>query len=297
MDDAQREGRFLVGLVGAGIGSSLSPPLHEREADLLGLRYLYQLVDIAELGLPAEATGDLMGQAHRMGFRGLNITHPCKQAAVDHLDQLLPDAAAIGAVNTVVWSGGVSIGYNTDWYGFTKSVERELPGVSLRRVVLLGAGGAGAAVAHAVLWLGADRLTVVDADTDRAGRLAQALAERFGGDRVDGGGPEVLAARMAEADGLVNATPVGMAAYPGMPLPAGLLRPDLWVVDIIYRPLETELLRHARRLGCRTLGGGGMVVFQAAEAFRLFAGVAPDAERMLRHFDALTIVDPGNGHA
>lgn len=136
MDDP---GRFLVGLVGAGIATSLSPRLHEREADHLGLRYLYQLIDIIDLGLPAKATGDLMAQARRMGFRGLNITHPCKQAAVDHLDELSPDAAAIGAVNTVVWSDGVSIGYNTDWYGFTKSFERGLPAAPARRVVLLGA--------------------------------------------------------------------------------------------------------------------------------------------------------------
>jgi shikimate dehydrogenase len=288
------EGRFLVGLVGAGIGSSLSPPLHEREADCLGLRYLYQVIDIADLRLPVGATGDLMGQARRLGFRGLNVTHPCKRAAAEHVDEMSPDAAAIGAVNTVVWSDGVSIGYNTDWYGFTKGFERGLPGAPVRRVVLLGAGGAGAAVAHAVLWLGAERLTVVDTDTDRAAGLAADLARRFGPDRVDGGGPRLLPVRLAEADGLVNATPVGMEGHPGMPLPAGLLRPRLWVADIIYRPLETKLLRHARRLGCRTLGGGGMVVFQAAEAFRLFAGVAPDTERMLRHFEALTAA--GNGH-
>ncbi|GAA4729112.1 shikimate dehydrogenase [Phytohabitans rumicis] len=287
--------RFLVGLVGAGIGTSLSPPLHEREADHQGLRYLYQVIDIADLGLPAGAVGELMAAARRFGFRGLNITHPCKQAAVDHLDQMSPDAAAIGAVNTVVWSGGVSVGYNTDWYGFTKSFEQGLPGAAARRVVLLGAGGAGAAVAHALLWLGTDRLTVVDADAGRAGRLVTALVDRFGADRVDGGGPELLAERLAGADGLVNATPVGMAAYPGTPLPVRLLRPDLWVVDIIYRPLETELLRRAREIGCRTLGGGGMVVFQAAEAFRLFAGVAPDAERMLRHFEVLTSADVGAG--
>ncbi|MDQ7904823.1 shikimate dehydrogenase [Phytohabitans sp. ZYX-F-186] len=291
MDRAWPEGRFLVGLVGAGIDSSLSPPLHEREADNLGLRYLYQLIDIGALGLPVEATGELLWQARRMGFRGLNITHPCKQVAVGHLDRLSPDAAAIGAVNTVVWSDGTAVGYNTDWSGFTRSFERGLPGASVERVVLLGAGGAGSAVAHAVLWLGADRLTVVDADAGRAARLVELLAGRFGVDRVGGGGPDLLEESLRAADGLVNATPVGMVGHPGIPLPLELLHPELWVADVVYRPLETELLAHARRLGCRTLGGGGMVVFQAAEAFRLFAGVAPDPERMLRHFESLTRVD------
>lgn len=285
------EGRFLVGLLGAGIGTSLSPPLHEREADNLGLRYLYQLIDITALGLPVEATGELLGQARRLGFRGVNVTHPCKQAAVGHLDELSPDAAAIGAVNTVVWSNGTAVGYNTDWSGFTASFERGLPGAPVERVVLLGAGGAGAAVAHAVLWLGAARLTVVDPDAGRAARLVGALAGTFGTGRVRGGGPDLLAESLGEADGLVNATPIGMVGHPGVPLPVELLRPELWVADIIYRPLETELLAHARRLGCRTLGGGGMVVFQAAEAFRLFAGVAPDPERMLRHFADLTGVE------
>jgi len=291
------EGRFLVGLVGAGIGSSLSPSLHEREADNLGLRYMYQLIDITALGLPVEATGELLGQARRLGFRGLNITHPCKQAAVGHLDELSPDAAAIGAVNTVVWSDGTAVGYNTDWSGFTRGFERGLPGAPVERVVLLGAGGAGSAVAHAVLWLGAERLTVVDADAARAARLVEKLAGVFGADRVDGGGPDLLEASLGKADGLVNATPVGMVGHGGVPLPLELLRPELWVADIIYRPLDTDLLAYARRLGCRTLGGGDMVVFQAAEAFRLFAGVAPDPERMLRHFAALTRPGPGDVRA
>jgi shikimate dehydrogenase len=92
---------------------------------------------------------------------------------------------------------------------------------------------------------------------------------------------------MAAADGMVNTTPLGMAKYPGMAVPADLLRPDLWVADIVYFPLETELLRKARARGCRTMPGGGMAVFQAVGAFRLFTGLEPDAERMLRHFESM----------
>ena len=105
---------------------------------------------------------------------------------------------------------------------------------------------------------------------------------------VHGASPADLAAALANADGLINTTPIGMAKYPGMPLSASLLRPDLWVAEIIYFPIETELLRAARALGCRTLDGGGMAVFQAAEAFRLFTGIQPDAQRMLQHFAALS---------
>ena len=121
--------------------------------------------------------------------------------------------------------------------------------------------------------------------------MAAGLCERFGAGRAVAG--RDLAAAMASADGLINTTPVGMAKYPGLPLPADLLRPGLWVAEIVYFPLETELLRTARALGCRTLDGGGMAVFQAVMAFHLFTGIAPDPERMLRHFAELGGSQPG----
>jgi shikimate dehydrogenase len=271
----------LVGLIGSGIGPSLSPALHEREADHHGLRYLYRTIDIADLGLDADAAGCLVRTARRFGYTGLNITHPCKQTVIEHLDELTPEAATLGAVNTVTFEAGRAVGHNTDWTGFARSFTRGLPGAPTRRIVQLGAGGAGSAVAHALLTLGAERVNVVDEREERAIALVAALRDRFGPDRA--GTVQDLATLLPAADGLVNATPVGMAAQPGLPLPAERLHAGLWVADIVYRPLETELLRQARRLGCRTLDGGGMVVFQAAHAFRLFTGVEPDAERMLAH--------------
>ncbi len=278
---------FLVGLIGSGIGPSLSPALHEREADRQGLRYLYRLIDIDTLGVGARAVGDLVRAARDLGFDGLNITHPCKQLVIEHLDGLDPQAEALGAVNTVVFEDGRAIGHNTDVTGFAASFARGLPDVPLERVVQLGAGGAGAAVAHATLTLGAGEVTVVDALPDRAADLAAALNRHFGAGRATAATPDRLAALIAGADGvgavdgLVHATPTGMAAHPGLPLPAELLHPGLWVAEVVYRPLETELLRTARALGCATLDGGGMAVFQAADAFRLFTGREPDTARML----------------
>ncbi|WP_406194697.1 shikimate dehydrogenase [Streptomyces sp. NBC_01017] len=272
---------YLVGLIGSGIGPSLSPALHEREADRLGLRYLYRLIDIEGLGVPPEAVGDLLRAVRDLGFDGLNITHPCKQLVIEHLDALAPQAEALGAVNTVVFEDGRSVGHNTDVTGFAASFARGLPDVPLERVVQLGAGGAGAAVAHAMLTLGAERVTVVDALADRAADLAAALNRHFGADRAAGAALDALPALLAHAGGLVHATPTGMAAHPGLPLPAELLHPELWVAEVVYRPLETELLRTARSLGCATLDGGGMAVFQAADAFRLFTGREPDSARML----------------
>ena len=275
----------LCGLIGSGIQASLTPAMHEREGAEQGLRYVYKLVDLARLGLGAETLPELLTAAERMGFDGLNITHPCKQAVIPLLHDLSDDARALGAVNTVVLKDGRRVGHNTDWWGYAENFRRGLSDVRRDRVVQMGAGGAGAAVAHALLTLGVGRLAIFDTDTARAGQVASDLAARFGAVRAVAGGD--LAAAVGEADGLVNTTPVGMAKYPGMPLPAELLRPELWVSEIIYFPLETELLRRAREIGCRTLDGGGMAVFQAVEAFRLFTGVTPDAERMLRHFRSL----------
>lgn len=191
---------FLADLIGTGISASLTPAMHEREAQALGLRKVYQLFDLAGMGLEADALPGLLDAAQTLGFSGLNITHPCKQAVIPLLDALSPGAAALGAVNTVVFRNGLRIGDNTDWAGFSQS---------FTRICRHGSGPGGA-----------------------AGRRQ--------------------------------------------------------VAEIIYFPLQTELLRAARALGCRTLDGGGMAVFQAVEAFRLITGRQPDPERMLRHFDELT---------
>lgn len=276
---------LLLGLIGSGIQASRTPALHEREGAEQGLRVIYKLIDLDKLHLQADALPDLLQAAERMGFAGLNITHPCKQRIIPLLDELSPDASALGAVNTVVLKDGRRIGHNTDWWGFAENFRRGLPDVKRDRVVQLGAGGAGAAVAHAALTLGTGHLVIFDVEPDRARRLAADLATRFGAGRVEAG--ENLTTALAAADGLVHCTPTGMANHPGLPLPFELLRPALWIAEIVYFPLETDLLRMGRALGCRTLNGGGMAVFQAAEAFRLFTGIAPDAERMLRHFSTM----------
>ena len=276
---------FLVGLIGAGIQASRTPSMHMQEGAAQGFGYTYRLIDLEQQGLGVEALTHLIEQAERLGYTGLNITHPCKQAVIPLLTELSDDARALGAVNTVVLRAGKRIGHNTDWWGFAESFRRGLMEAPRNRVVQLGAGGAGAAVAHAALTLGTGELTIFDIEAGRARQVAAGLAARFGTGRVVAGTD--LAVSMARADGLIHATPTGMKSHPGLPLPASLLRPALWVAEIVYFPLETELLRVARALGCRTLDGGGMAVFQAVEAFRLFTGVMPDAGRMSRHFASL----------
>lgn len=195
------------------------------------------------------------------------------------------EARGIGAVNTVVFKDGKRIGHNTDCLGFAEGFRRNLNDVARQRVVQMGAGGAGAAVAHALLAEGVEHLSVFDVDASRARDLVDNLAQRFGAGRAQVG--HHLENAMAEADGLVNTTPMGMAKLPGTPVPAAWLRAQLWVAEIVYFPLETELLRDARALGCRTLDGGNMAVFQAVKAFELFSGQMPDAQRMLAHFQSM----------
>jgi shikimate dehydrogenase len=278
--------RYLVGLIGSGIGTSMSPALHEREADRHGLRYLYEIIDLDELGLASADVGELLAAARRLGFRGLNITHPCKQEVVKYLDDLAPEAAELGAVNTVVFHDGRAVGHNTDRYGFAAGLARALPDVATGHVVLLGAGGAGLAVASALAGAGADRLTVADVNPERGRRLVQALAGRHTM-TIHAVAPDAVAGAIEVADGLVNATPIGMEGHPGTPIEPSLLRSGQWVADVIYRPLDTALIRAARQLGCRVADGGGMVAYQAAASFRLFTGRTPDEERMYRDFAEL----------
>lgn len=274
--------RIIVGLIGAGIQQSKSPFMHETEARALGLDLEYRRLDLKVMGVGPEALDDILRRAEAEGFSGVNVTHPCKQAVIPLLDTLSDDAATIGAVNTVVFKDGERLGYNTDEWGFREAFRRQMVGAPLGQVIQLGAGGAGAATAHAMLELGAERLSIYDADLAKAEGLAAKMARKFGPGRASAAID--LPAAVAAAQGLVQATPVGMADHPGLPLPAALLRPDLWIAEVVYFPLETELLATTRKLGCRTIDGGGMAVFQAAKAFELFTGVTPDAERMLTRF-------------
>lgn len=278
-------GKLLLGLIGAGIQRSLTPAMHEAEGGHHGLRVHYQLIDLDTAGAGAADLPLLIAAARIMGFAGLNITYPCKQAVVPLLDGLSDEAQAMGAVNTVVNRGGRLIGHNTDGWGWRWGFCRALPGADLSRVVLLGAGGAGSAVAHSVLQLGARQLTIVDVDAARAAQLAGTLARRHGSERVRA--TTAVAEALADATGLIHATPTGMDKLPGLPLPEALLRPALWVSEIVYFPIETALLKAARARGCATVDGGTMAVGQAIGAFELFTGVAPDERRMEAHLRAM----------
>lgn len=273
---------LLIGLLGRGIQLSRTPAMHEREAARLGLSCAYLLIDFDALQLADSDLAAALDVVAARNFNGVNVTYPFKQAIMPLLDVVADDAAAIGAVNTVVF-GPRRTGHNTDCWGYAQSFRQAMTGVSLGNVALFGAGGAGSAVAYALIGLGAGRITIVDPVEERS----RALVKRFAGV-----GSTVLAMTssaeeaLEDADGAVNTTPVGMAKHPGVPFGLGLLKPSHWVSDVIYFPQETELLEHARALGCRTLPGIGMAIGQAARAFELFTGRAADMVAMAGHFEA-----------
>jgi shikimate dehydrogenase len=272
----------VAGLLGRNILGSGSPALHEAEAKAQGAQLDYILFDFAQRGWEEEILPRVLDAAATLGFAGLNVTHPFKQSVIPFLDALSPGAEQVGAVNTVSFADGRMTGFNTDVTGFEESVRRGLPGAALDHVVLFGAGGGGAATAHALLGLGVEKLTLFDTDEARAEALAADLRRLFTAASVEVGTEVAPAA--ATATGIVNATPIGMENHPGSAVPLALLRPRQWVADIVYFPLETVLLREARRRGCRTLDGTGMVVFQAAAAFEIFTGLPADRARMLNSF-------------
>jgi len=288
---ADRRRSFLAGLLGQGIKPSLTPELHEREAGRQQIRYVYKTIDLDDRQAAPEHLRHLLDFAVELGFDGLNVTHPVKQAMVPLMDRVTADARAIGAINTVLIDDGVTIGHNTDVTGFGKAFREGLPDAKLEGVVLLGAGGAGTAVAHSLVGLGARRLAVVDPDAHRAETLVKSARELSSDADVRSLAAADLPDALAEASGLVNATPLGMADHPGSPVPADLLSPSLWVADIVYRPLMTELLRTARACGCQTLSGAGMAVHQAADAFELITGRPAHREAMFRDFDEMVAAE------
>ena len=272
----------LAGLVGGGVQLSRSPAMHEREGAAQGLRLSYRLfdTDAPRLDRPVE---EILAAAEICGFAGLNVTFPHKIAVMGHLDTLSEAARAVGAVNTVIFADGARSGHNTDRWGFAESFRRGMDGAPRRRVLQLGAGGAGVAVAHALLDCGVETLLIADTDPARVRDLAARLEATHPGRCEPAEAGTALAGPL---DGLVNATPVGMAKLPGAPIDTDLLHPGLWVADIVYFPLETALLAAARARGCRVLPGSGMAVFQAVRAFELFTGCAADPGRMRATFES-----------
>lgn len=272
--------RFLTGLIGAPIAQSASPAMHEQAADALDIRCHYHLIEIAGAG-QAELRALLDG-IKRIGFAGVNVTFPYKEAVIPLLDDLSPAARAIGAVNTVVVRDNRLVGYNTDATGFERAVSGLVKASGHGPVALIGAGGVGKAIAHALAALGIAELSIFDSDRAKAEQIAVQLRGR----------QQIRIVQSVEdalqgAVGVVNATPIGMLPNLGTPVPETLLRRDLWVADAVYTPLWTPLLNAAKSRGAEIMTGRELAIHQAADAFELFTGLKPSMSVLGDAFDGV----------
>jgi shikimate dehydrogenase len=269
---------FLTGLIGAPIAQSASPALHEQAAEALGVHCHYQLIEVAGAG--RDELKLLVEGVRRLGFAGVNVTFPYKEAVVDLLDELSPGAALIGAVNTVVVRDGRLTGYNTDTTGFARAVTPLVTASSHGAVAVIGAGGVGKAIAFALAGLGVSELRIFDTDHARATHLAA---------RLEGHVRATVARSVEDAlrgvAGAVNGSPVGMLPSLGTPVPDNLLHAGLWVADAVYSPLWTPLLTAARAKGATVMTGRELAIYQAADAFELFTGLVPPIAEMGIAFD------------
>jgi shikimate dehydrogenase len=286
--------RVLIGLIGANIQGSLSPALQEDACAAAGLKGYYHLIDLDKL--PGRRLPDLVSAVRSAGFRGVNVTFPCKEAVIPLLDEVSAEARQIGAVNTVtIDPAGRMVGYNTDRIGFRSSFEETLgaDAVAGRAAVQIGAGGAGRAVAFALMDMQVATLLIYDRDVSRSSQLVAELAVYFGAERCRL--IEDPASAMGDAAGVVNATPTGMSGFPGCPIAPEALRAEHWVADVIYTPVETELIKAGRRIGSRVMTGAGMCVHQGAASFRLFTGAEVSVARMHEVFGQALALRDGAG--
>jgi len=269
----------LVGVFGDPVAHSLSPAMHNAAFRALGLPYRYLKFHVPLYQLKKALRGTVA-----LGFEGINLTIPLKEAALHLMDRVTREARRVGAVNTVTCAGGRLLGHNTDGEGFLRSL-KEAWGFHPRgaRVVVLGAGGAARAVAFALADAGTRELTLVNRTLGRATRLARAISRTLGvkvrayplGPRTDW--PRLL----GQADLLVNATSAGLKREPSL-VPASALAPPLKVADLIYNPPETALLRVARRRGVKAINGTGMLLHQGALVFERWTHRRAPVEVMRR---------------
>ncbi|HHW08144.1 MAG TPA: shikimate dehydrogenase [Clostridia bacterium] len=261
----------LVGIMGYPLGHTLSPPMHNAAFQYLGLDYVY-----VPFAVPPGNLADAVNGIRALHIAGCNVTIPYKEQVISFLDRLHDSAKMVGAVNTIVNRDGELWGYNTDGAGFLRSLTQELSiDIKGKSVLMLGAGGAARAVGFALAQAGVGRLLIANRSFTKGLSLAQEIA-RAGTVIAEAVElvPEALSGCLRSADILINTLPLGM--YPQVdampPINEEWLNPPLIVCDLIYNPRQTRLLAKAEQRGCRVLNGEGMLVFQGAEAFRLWTG-------------------------
>lgn len=271
-----------LALIGYPLAHSVSPAMYNAAFPAMGIDATYEAWPI-----PPEEVAEAIRSLRDEGMLGMNVTVPHKEAVLSLVDELEPVAAAIGAVNCIVKQDSRLIGHNTDRYGFIRSLREAGCEPQGRTALLLGAGGSARAVAFALVEAGATRVSIASRTRERADQLAESLRQYAGGSHIRSLGwlDSDFVDACNDAELIVNCTPVGMkhsAQENDSPLPAELLRTDLWVYDLVYNPRQTVLLAEAKRAGAKPIGGLEMLVYQAAESVRLWTGREAPVNIMLQ---------------
>jgi len=273
--------QYLIGLVGEGIEHSLTPDLHMREASHFGLDYEYRLIDLLDQDLEFE---EALARVIATGYDAVNVTFPFKQVAMSLCSNQSAEVQEIGATNLMLGLQNQVRVENTDASGFQFALENGLQDVKKRNVLQVGAGGAGAATAYALLKWGVQQLFIADLDFSKALALVENYKKVFPNQIIRACPLEEGLDFLAAVDGVVQATPIGMYTHPGMPFDICALNESAWVADVIYRPIETEFIQACREGGHQVLTGSLMAIGQAVDSFRLITGLQPDVARMTAHF-------------
>ncbi|MGQ7248753.1 shikimate dehydrogenase family protein [Halomonas sp. V046] len=255
-----------LGLIGKAILNSSSPDLHVRLGELTEIPTTYDLFDGNEV--PIDSLEAKVKEVIAAGYRGVNVTYPFKEQAVHLADRATDGARMVGAANTLIFEAEGIVAENTDFTGFMSGYRATLGERAPGRVLLIGTGGVGKAVAFGVAQLGASEVLLVDIDVAKAEQLAGEL-ERFGF-KASALASDRVAAIAPECDGLINCTPIGHEKSPGCPLPVGVLRGHHWIFDAVYVPAVTEFVAAARQQGARVMSGVSLFVFQGVDAYKRF---------------------------
>lgn len=275
----------MIGLLGYPLKHSYSPSMQNAAFRKMGLNIIYMPIEVSE-----ENLGDVIKGISKMNFDGFNVTIPHKVNVIKYLDEVDELAEKIGAVNVVAIQGGRLKGYNTDGQGFLKSFEVGTgESAENKSILIIGSGGASRAISMTMAVSGAKNIYICNRTIEKAVELAEDINKKTGRSQIASalkysGLKEILAG----IDILINTTSIGM--HPdtdALPIEKELLHKELIVCDIVYNPLKTKLLKEAQKVGCQTLTGISMLVYQGAEAFRIWTGQAPPIETMFASIERL----------
>lgn len=267
----------IVGIIGNPLSHSLSPQIHNACFEKLSMNWNYVPFEI-----DMNVLGNLIFFAKKSNVAGFNVTMPYKESVIEYLDEMSPESAMIGAVNTIKIDNGKAIGFNTDAYAINKVIcDDQGKTLKDKKVLIIGAGGVAKAAAYSVINLGCRELKIANRSVEHG----KGLAQSFDGYscRVTHFGLDRLTNEAKSTDIIINATPVGMfPCLNKVPLDVELLHKEQYVLDLIYHPADTELVHGAREKGLRATGGVPVFIYQAAESFKIWTGVEPPVEVMAR---------------